>query len=43
MQINSRTKELEWPEGDFSEELRDLIGKILNKDPDKRPTIREVL
>ena len=32
MQINSRTKDVEFPV-DFSEVMRDLISKVLDKDP----------
>ena len=42
MQINSKTKEVEIPI-EFSEDLKDIIIKILNKDPVNRPTIYEVL
>lgn len=42
MQINSRTKEVEIP-ADFSESLKDLIIKVLSKDPAKRLTAFEVL
>jgi serine/threonine protein kinase len=42
MQINSRTKEVEIP-ADFSDPLKDLIMKVLNKDPLKRLTAFEVL
>ena len=42
MQINSRTKDVEFP-ADFSELLRDLISKVLEKDPTKRLTIAQVL
>ena len=41
MQINSRTKDLEL-KPEFSEELKDLLSKILCKDPEKRPNIFEV-
>ena len=32
MQINSRTKDVEFP-ADFSDVMRDLISKVLDKDP----------
>ncbi len=42
MQINSRTKEVDIPE-EFSPELKDLILKVLNKNPVERLTITQVL
>lgn len=42
MQINSRTKEVEIP-NEFSPELTSLIKSLLNKDPNKRPTVQELL
>ena len=42
MQINSRTKEVEVPE-EFSPALKDLIIKVLSKDPLQRLTAFEVL
>lgn len=41
MQINSRNNEVEIPE-DFSKELKELIGLLLNKEPLKRPTAYEI-
>jgi serine/threonine protein kinase len=42
MQINSRTKPLEVPDT-FSPELRDLLERLLCKDPDHRLTAAEAL
>jgi [calcium/calmodulin-dependent protein kinase] kinase len=42
IQINTRQKELECPE-QFSELLVDLLTKILDKDPSKRPKAVDLL
>jgi len=42
IQINTRQKELECPDS-FSPELKDLLFKLLDKDPAKRPTAFEML
>lgn len=42
IQINSREQELVIPEN-FSEPLKDLMRKVLNKDPSQRPTALELL
>ena len=39
IQINSRDKPLEIPDK-FSPKLKDLIGKVLNKDPEQRLTAK---
>ena len=42
IQINSREQELVIPES-FSEPLKDLISKVLNKNPEQRPTALQLL
>jgi [calcium/calmodulin-dependent protein kinase] kinase len=42
IQINTRNKDLTIPE-EFSDELKDLVQWVLNKDPSQRPTAREVI
>lgn len=42
IQINSREQELVIPEN-FSEPLKDLMRRVLNKDPSQRPTALELL
>lgn len=42
IQINSRESPLVIPEA-FSEPLKDLISKLLNKDPTQRPTALEII
>ena len=42
MQINSRTKDLELPDN-FSPLLKDVLIKLLDKDPSQRLTAMEAL
>lgn len=42
IQINSREQPLVIPEG-FSEPLKDLISKVLNKDPAQRITALDII
>jgi len=44
MQINSQKNELEFPEGlELSPPLKDFLQRLLTKDPQKRPTVAQLL